>query len=134
MFKQLNENCIALIAEMAGLKDQWKHRFSTDVLPKLDQGWMMVALYNNKPCLNCYMYANSKSGGINGVCLNCQDEPDRILTCFDEIRKISVIDYFDRYEDYARYRDFYTTTLFSLKKSMIESSLVFQKIQMLNLV
>ena len=135
MFSQLNHDCCALIGDFAGFADQWKHRFTTDVLPKIEQGWADVAIDDwngGMPCPNCYMYGNTGDYGQDGICINCQgDEEIRMTTVsFDQIKSVGSFRHFHTFEIYKRYRDFYLLTNFSLNPNMLQASPVFKQIQM----
>jgi hypothetical protein len=140
MFNILDINCKDLIAEFAGFTDQWKHRFSTDVLPKIEKGWMEVGNGNDSdyeyiPCANCYMYAKSECG--NGrFCMNCAgvENVQSSIVCFDQMSKVSNFGHFEDFETFKRYRDTYNSTIVRINERMLKRSLLFKKIQMMNLV
>lgn len=60
----LPESIQALIIEFAGVEEQWKHRFTTDVLPMIDQGIRCtgVDVFEGtlEICINCYTYGPQK--------------------------------------------------------------------------
>lgn len=140
MFNMLDINCLELIVEFAGIKEQWKHRFSTDVLPKIEQGWMEVGNANDPgfgyiPCANCYMYAKSDCGD-GKFCMNCarDDDVETSIVCFDQIKEGTVIGYFGNFETFKRYREVYNTATVQLNEHMLKESSLFREIQMLSLV
>ena len=136
----LEVECFNIILDFAGFNEQWKHRFSTDVLPKIEKGWMEVGNGNGPeygyiPCANCYMYADSDFGHA-GFCMNCARE-DNVLTslvCFDQMIGGSTIGYFGNFETFKRYKEVYNNAIVRLDERMLKNSLVFKKNQMLNLV
>lgn len=136
----LNFDILAIIADYAGVTEQWKHRFSTDVLPKIDQGWMEVGNgngpnYEFTPCLNCYMYSRSDHG--NGrFCMSCtMDEVvESEVVNFDQMKISRSFRIFDNFETFKRYRDVYNYTLIRMNDKILQKSTLFKEIQMLNLV
>ncbi len=52
------------IKSFLGANINWKHIFTTQVIPNLDKGWKWVAKDDNGICLNCYYYGN-------GIDKNC---------------------------------------------------------------
>ena len=136
----LNIDCFNLILDFVGAENQWKHRFSADVLTKIEKGWMEVGNGNDLeheyiPCANCYMYANSDFG--NGrFCMNCAGDEDveTSIICFDQMLDVSSIRCFGDFETFKRYREVYNNSIVILTDKMLKNSTVFKKIQMLNLV
>jgi hypothetical protein len=136
----LDTYCFNLILDFAGIEQQWKHRFSTDVLPKIEKGWMEVGNGNDPeygyiPCANCYMYATSDCG--NGrFCMNCarDERVETSIVCFDQMMEGSRIGYFGNFETFKRYRDIYNNSLIRLNEDMLKNSTVFKKIYVMNIV
>ncbi len=83
IFKMLEVNCLELIIEFAGIKEQWQHCFSMDVLPKIEQGWKEVGLDdNNTPCAICYVFDKK--------CPTCKLYNNRmVIKKFEEMREIT---------------------------------------------
>jgi hypothetical protein len=140
IFNMLDNNCLDMIIGFAGIKEQWKHRFSTDVLPKIEKGWMEVgngndSEYGYKPCANCYMYAQSCCG--NGIlCMNCANDEgvETSIVSFEQIKVYSSMGYFEDYETFKRFRDVSNTYMIGVEECMLKNSPIFKQIQMLNSV
>jgi hypothetical protein len=94
MYNILNNDIINLIKDYSGNNKYWKNRFNVDVIPQLEKGFKMVALYDNKPCLNCYFYAD----GINSFCINDLDNDQYTIISYNEyteLMKHKNMSYFD---------------------------------------
>jgi hypothetical protein len=131
-----------LVEDFAGVADKWKHRFTTDVLPKIDQGWAIVGNANGgiaeyMPCANCYMYGSEGDLGMGGLCINCSydEEVTSTFVNFKQIRD-STLSFrnFETFEDFQRYRVVYMNSEARLSERMLEESAVFRQIRMLGLV
>ena len=107
MFAQLNHDCIALIAEFAGTDEQWKRRFSEDVLPCVEQGYALVAMVEDKPCANCYFYGKHDLAGVGGVCMLCVGNADLVQVSFADMRGVENFKKFEKFSDFKNYRDSY---------------------------
>ncbi len=140
IFTMLDANCLELIVGFEGIAGEWKHRFSTDVLTKIDQGWMEVGNGNDReygyaPCANCYMYAKSNCGD-GRFCMNCAGDEgvETSFVNFEQIKKDFSFGYFDNFEVFKRYREVYNSATVRLDERMLKGSALFKEIQMLNLV
>ena len=83
--------CFNMILDFSDAKQQWKHRFSTDVLPKIEKGWMEVGNgndpeYGYTPCANCYMYAKTECGD-GRFCMNYarNEDVETSIVYFDQM-------------------------------------------------
>lgn len=134
----LNPDCIALIEEFVGVADKWKQRFSIDVLPKIDQGWIEVGMTSAGPCSNCYIYGDSEHwGDFKNMCLACanKDTQETMLVNFDQIKKHAKFGYLDNYEMFQKFKAAASDIDFVfIEDSMLTSSPLFREIQMINLV
>jgi hypothetical protein len=132
MFNKLNFDCLALIAEFAGTRDGWKHRFSIDVLPCLEKGWKLVGSYNNEPCINCYWYEDDTYDfyETNGLCHNCMNQSNLVLTNFYEMcdRSCGSLLYLERYQDVKSYLNVCRYISFFVTEEAIRLSHVFQRL------
>lgn len=144
MFTQLNFDVMGLIAEFAGTTQQWKMRFTEDVLPHIDRGWKTVGMYEpfpgmeRVPCANCYMYGIEVNGDM-GVCLNCdEDLANGTLVldslCFEDMQEHLALSRFERFCDFKKYRDVYNHSLVIITEELLETSSVFREVRMLGLV
>ncbi len=140
MFNIISIDCLDIIIEFAGVKEHWKHRFSTDVLTKIDQGWMEVGNGNDReygyiPCANCYVYAQSCYW--NGIlCMNCayDEGVETSMVSFKQIKIHSHMGYFEDYETFKRFIDVSNTYMIGVSEQMLKNSPIFKQIQMLNSV
>lgn len=95
MFKVFDDNINSLIAEFAGTKENWKLRFTIDVLPCIEKGYKFVAIFDGEPCLNCYAY----SDGINSFCYNDDiNTSEYTLMSFDEYHSGSMFNEFSYFD------------------------------------
>lgn len=132
--KGLNMDCIELIADFAGITENWKLRFSMDVLTQIDQGWVEVGVKDGVPCANCYMYHDTVFCE-DGLCLNCCDDDEvdeKVMLNFQSIKPFSKYRCFDKFEHFKKRRDVYLNTFTQITQSDIENSSLFREIQMLN--
>jgi hypothetical protein len=110
-----------LIYDFGGQKKAWKMRFTNDVLTKIDKGHKIVGLWYNgdddvegMPCGNCYLYAGTECGNEE-FCMNCigNDAGKYTVMAFADYKayfdrheqKVSLMDAFDTYEDFERWRN-----------------------------
>ncbi len=69
----------------------WKHKFDTEVIPKLNKGWKYVAKDEYGICMNCYHYGN-------GIDMNCAESLGRrynnhelnTLMSYEDYKKMSI--------------------------------------------
>lgn len=141
MFNIISIECLDIIIEFAGVKEHWKHRFSTDVLTKIDQGWMEVGNGNDReygyiPCANCYMYSQTDCGD-GRFCMNCAHDEgvETSFVNFDQMKGASrSCRYFEDFETFKRYRDVYNNSVVRVTEKMLKNSSLFKQIRMLNAV
>ena len=133
--KGLNADCISLISDFAGIKENWKHRFSTDVLTLIEVGWVEVGVYNEVPCANCYMYSNTEFCE-DGLCLNCADDQveETELVNFELMKRFSTYKWLHTFETFKRRKDVYMNSFIQISQADIQNSTLFRKIQMYSLV
>ena len=94
-------------------KNDWKQKFTNEVIPQINKGWKLVANDEYGPCINCYAYGN-------GSTINCNQSINRyirnhdltIFMSFDEYKKLTPLNvYFNNASDYQRYEIVFKHTL-----------------------
>ena len=77
-----------IILDFAGVCEYWKRRFTWDVLPKINKGYKLVSINNNKLCNSCYYDAISKEKTY-GNCEYCyrNNSRDWDIMSFEEFKK-----------------------------------------------
>ena len=101
MFFSLPAELQALVCQFAGVEEQWKRRFTYDVLPLIEKGWHEVGtrfvvvekqygehmsqIVVAAPCHVCYMGLDGLRNDPEGSCWNCYTGPnDRAMVSYSE--------------------------------------------------
>lgn len=138
IFNMLDADTVELIVGFAGIAEQWKLRFTSDVLPKIEQGWMEVGNGSSNPdeyipCANCYMYANSVCG--NGrFCMNCFGTEKSSIVSFQQMKELGrVTRYFETFETFKMYRESYNRSIERVTDEVLQASPIFKEMNKLNI-
>lgn len=84
----------SLVCEFAGMADQWKRRFTCDVLPDIEQGLCMVGDYYKNPCPVCYFRKYNP-------CRFCDGRTLKVVS-YQEMKES--LPYYSPYATYAEYK------------------------------